>query len=284
MVAAAVSFTVRSRAAAIEDAWRDKRELVYGDPVDPSWNVAEAKESLRRLGSLVDEAKDETFVLTSLVEQGMQALRFAQEVEEPPDRELNEIARSAFNKLLERFPENPLAVGTAHSALATVEENAFVLDSDAVHEERARAHLRAIIDDEALSLMPFGRMALDRTKALEATFTPVTFAKAPPPPAPRQAAQSPEAPAAATPQPIKIEPMPGPPPGFENLVPITPGAPELPLTGEKKATPEQPEGEAESESADEPGNEQLDTGASHAPKSEPEPESGGGRPESGEAP
>ena len=106
----------------------------------------------------------------------------AQEVENPPDEEFNAMARRAFEHLLDRFPDSPLAIGRARCGLATVEENAFVLDGDLSHKERALAHLRAIIDDEALSLTPFVRIAADRIETLDETFTPVTFA--PPPAAP----------------------------------------------------------------------------------------------------
>lgn len=167
-VVAAVAFGVRSRAAAIEDVWRRRGQLSFENPEI-------GKESLESLATMTLGVSDEQFVLTSLLEQGQQALRLAQEVAVPPDREMNNKARQAFEELLGRFQDNPLAVGVAHIGLATVEENEFMLDDELVHKERANAHLTAVIDDPALNGMPFKQMALDRRKALDETFTRVVF-------------------------------------------------------------------------------------------------------------
>lgn len=168
VAAAAVLFAVRSRAAALEDVWRRKAQLTFDDPTV-------GKESLASLASMTKSVSDERFVFASLVEQGQEALRLAKEVSAPPDPDFNEKAREAFEKLLKRFPKNPMAKGIARLGLATVEENAFVLTGDFAHEDRARVHLNAVIDDAALNGMPFQRMASDRLASLDATFTRVEF-------------------------------------------------------------------------------------------------------------
>jgi len=180
VVFGAVSFGLRSRAATMEDIWRRRNQLVF-DPVDVG------KKSLEALEGITKEVTDKEFVLASLMDQGRQALRLAQKVPFPPDRELNERAREAFEQLRSGFSDNSLAVGVALSGLATVEENEFVLDGDSSHKEKARAHLNAIVGNPKLNALPFQQLALDRLKVLDATFTKVTV-EPPPPPPPTEAA------------------------------------------------------------------------------------------------
>jgi len=175
VVGGAISFGLRSRATAMEDVWRRRSQLKF-EPVDVG------KKSLEALASITKEVSDKDFVLASLMDQGRQALRLAQQVPLPPDRELNQNARDAFEQLLTRFGDNPLAVGVALTGLATYEENEFVLDGDLSHKENARAHLDAIVGDPRLNALPFQQLALDRLKTLDATFTEVTVE--PPPPLP----------------------------------------------------------------------------------------------------
>lgn len=167
-VIAAVAFGVRSRAAAIEDVWRRKAQLQFED-------LEVGRESLSTLASMLQDVTDERFVFAGLIQQGQQALRLAQQVPDPPDGELNQLAREAFEQLLGRFADNPLAIGIAHTGLATVEENEFVLDGDLAHKEKADAYLLEIIETEALNAFPFMRIAMDRRKALDETFTEMEF-------------------------------------------------------------------------------------------------------------
>ncbi len=185
-VIAAVAFGVRSRAAAIEDVWRRKAQLQFED-------LEVGRESLSELALMIQDVSDEHFVFAGLLQQGQQALRLAQQVPDPPDGELNQQAREAFEQLVERYADNPLAIGIAYTGLATVEENEFVLDGDLVHKEKAEGYLLKIIETEALNAFPFKRMAMDRRKALDDTFTMVEFEyptlpEEPPTPAPGSAA------------------------------------------------------------------------------------------------
>jgi len=179
VVFGAVSFGLRSRAATMEDIWRRRNDLKF-EPVDVG------KKSLEALAGITKEVTDKEFVLASLTDQGRQALRLAQQVPFPPDRELNQKAREAFGQLLLRFSDNPLAVGVALSGLATVEENEFVLDSDLSHKDKARAHLNAIVSNPKLNALPFQQLALDRLKSIDSTFTKVTVEPPPPPPPPTE--------------------------------------------------------------------------------------------------
>ena len=194
-VIAVVGIAARSRAVALEDAWERKNDLVFD-------NVEDGKKSLEMLRTLTSEMADsgfalaglldqgrhalglesprEGFILVGLVDQGRHALRLAQQVDDPPDLELNEIAHEAFKQLLARFGENPLAIGAAHCGLATVEENSFALDGDLAHRERARQHLQAVVDNPALHGLPFHRIAVERTRTLDRVFSVVRFESAPP--------------------------------------------------------------------------------------------------------
>ena len=151
VVVAVVGITVRSRAAALEDAWQNKLSLSFE-------NLEDGRRSLDTLSSLTETTGDRKFVLGALIDQGRYALELSQKTENPPDSEFNDKARAAFDDLLSGFPENPMAFGTANCGLATVEENAFSLDGDLGHKLRAREHLQAIILIEAPRLLfPFAR-------------------------------------------------------------------------------------------------------------------------------
>ena len=178
VVAAAVALGIRARGAASEDIWRRRSELNF-ETLDAG------KKSLQTLASLTRDASDTKFVLSALLEQGQQALRLAQKVPVPPDRDLNDEARRAFEELLTRFPNNPLALGVGLCGLATVEENAFLLDDDLIHKTRADNHLKGVIENRKLNGTPFQRMAVDRRRTLDVTFTKVT-AEPPPPPDPTE--------------------------------------------------------------------------------------------------
>lgn len=181
-VLAAITFVVRSRAAAVEDVWRRRGQLSFE-------SLEEGKKSLDALEGISRELSDPSFVMGALMDRGREALKLAQLAPLPPDSELNRKARAAFEELLTRFGDNPLAAGAALSGLATVEENEFVLDGNESHKAKAREYLDRIVADARLNGMPFQRLALDRLKALDATFSKVvTQAPAPlplpPPPAP----------------------------------------------------------------------------------------------------
>jgi len=169
VVLAVIGISVRTRGANIERDWMRMSQLTFDDPT-------EGKASIEKLRAMLVDAPDDNFVLSSLITLGSQSLRLAQEVPVPPDMELNQQARGAFEELLRRFGANPLAFGLAHCGLATVEENEFAVDSLPGHKERAEAHLQAIIENPALNSLPFHRVASDRLADLDKVFTVVRFA------------------------------------------------------------------------------------------------------------
>ncbi len=189
-----VGIALGSRAATREEAWLQMNSLSFN-------TVEEGRQSAAALGQIIEEASDDDFVLVALMDLGRKALGLTQQVDDAPDRELNDKARKAFETLLVRFGENALAFGTACSGLATVEENEFVMDHDPVHKERARKHLADMVENPALNNMPFHRIALDRLRTLDSTFTLIRFEPALEP-------EETEDVATATPSPVSPEAVP----------------------------------------------------------------------------
>lgn len=182
---AGVRMLQRSRQSTLDEAWRQKEQLVF------TGDVTAAKESLEKLARLTRESSDESFVLMGLIDQGTIALRKSAEAATPPDRELNQVARAAFEELLRRFPNNPLALGVGHCGLATVEANEFVLDGDVAHKDRARRHLETVQSTELLNGTPYQTRAIEQLARLDKVFTPVVFAPPLPPEPPTPQTETP---------------------------------------------------------------------------------------------
>jgi len=195
-----ITLSVRAGAASMEDRWRRKTQLTYTTP-------DECKQSLAILETLIADSSDEQFNLAALMDQGMHGLRLAQDVELPPDKDLNDIAARAFQQLLQQFSHNKLAVGAAHAGLATVAENRYVLEGDIKLKEEARRHLQAILDTPSLATLPFHKISRERLAALDRTFTPVRFVAAPEKPIEEAAPEQPKT-ITITPQRIPADELP----------------------------------------------------------------------------
>jgi hypothetical protein len=175
-VIAVATLTVRSRAADLEDAWRRRSQLTFQ-------GLEDGRESIRTLESLAQASSDRHFVMSCLIDIGKQSLRLAREVPWPPDQELNDKAGDAFQKLLQRFGNNPIARGVALNGLATVEENRFLLAFDGdEHKEKARDFLTQIINDTTLNGTPLQSLAINRRNRIEDTFVRIRFDNPPPEP------------------------------------------------------------------------------------------------------
>lgn len=171
-VVTVVSLALGSRSINREEAWLKLRNLNFA-------TVEDTRQSVATLREVVREADDDEFIRTGLMTLGSQSLRWCLDVETPPDSELNDAARQAFEGLLQRFRGEPLAFATAHSGLATVAENDFVLEPKPSFKESARRHLTAIKENKALANLPFFAAATTRLEQLDETFTIVRFAPAP---------------------------------------------------------------------------------------------------------
>ena len=183
-VIALASWSLRSSSRAVDDAYAELSGLSFGD-------VESGRGSLSTLKTLSESSSDEGFVYRAMMLRGEQAIRLAGLTDPAPDPEINAHAQEAFEELLARFSDNALALGVAHSGLATVAENQFVIDGNPAHKDTARRHLDAIKNNTALNGMPFMSSALNRLNMLDETFVVVKFA----PPAPKEepaAEQGPE--------------------------------------------------------------------------------------------
>ncbi len=169
------TWTMSSRSQANVDAWASKRNLTYPNPQD-------GRLALENLALLRRGSSDKTFVLDCLTDQGAIALDLANRASPAPDPQLNELAKDAFEELLELFGNQLVAAGVGHSGMASVAENEFALDRNPAHKEEARRHLKKITENVALfSGTPFMDNALSRLNDLDRVFTPVTFEPPAPP-------------------------------------------------------------------------------------------------------
>lgn len=179
------TFVMRSRDESRDDIWRQKNALNFE-------GTQEGPKAVDQLLSLVEKTSDTRFAMDGLVEAGRQALRLSREAPFPPDRELNNKARRAFEALLARFPRQALPAGVALAGLATVEENEFVLDHNPAHKDKAKELLTRLSSDPLFQGMPYQRIALDRLKSLDSVFQVTEFMPPAPPPPPEPAAVEPE--------------------------------------------------------------------------------------------
>lgn len=165
-----VTLFFRAQASEAEGQWGRKSQLSFADP-------ATARTSLETLTALAQGSTDPSFVMSCLLAVGQQSLRMSVESPFPPDAELNNRARDAFEELLRRFPNNAVAVGAARLGLASVSENDYALDGDIAHKEEAAQQFASVIDDPALDGLPYKRLAMDRRKRIDNIFTPTEFAE-----------------------------------------------------------------------------------------------------------
>ncbi len=166
------AFAMKSRASAMDDVWRQRSELSFD-------TLEEGRQSLDRLRDLTAGVSDPRFIMDSLMDQGRQALQLAQLAPDPPDPDLNERAREAFQSLRERFSDNRVAEGIALLGLATVEENAFVIDGLSTHKKNAHDYLTEVIRDSRFNGLPTQALAIQRRETLDQTFTKFTLASSP---------------------------------------------------------------------------------------------------------
>ncbi len=180
---AAVAFWRHANTQALDDLWARRASIV--SRVDAK-ETAKGADDLAAYEDLAAETTDASFQMVMLLDRGSLALKLAGGAENPPDATMNNKAATAYEELLQRFGDNPIAAAVARCGLATVEENRFVLDGDQTHKATALAYLKAVSEDPRLNGTPFKSAELDasapkRIDALEATFTKVVFAPPRPP-------------------------------------------------------------------------------------------------------
>ena len=168
-----ITLTIRAKASAMDTVWRQRAKLDFSD-------LEKGRKSLGELEEMTAGVSDPQFVMDSLMDQGRQALRLAQLAEVPPDPDLNKRARDAFTALRDRYSDNPAAASIALLGLATVEENAFVIDGSPSHKQTAHEYLSEVVRDSRFNGLPTQTLATKRRQSLDQTFTKVTVIPAPP--------------------------------------------------------------------------------------------------------
>jgi hypothetical protein len=166
-------YMTRSAAQSLADATQQMRSL----PLDTDQDV---RDSVAKLRQLAAENQDEDFIMGALRWRAGRAMDRAHAADDgTPSREFLDMARAAFNEVLERHPDRTLDVGGALIGLATIEEDLFILDDDLAHKEAARRFLEQIRDNQDLNGTPFQTIALDRLNALDETFVQVVMIERP---------------------------------------------------------------------------------------------------------
>ena len=166
-------YMARSAAQALADATQQMRSL----PFDTDQEV---RDSVAKLRQLAAENEDEGFAIDALRRRaGMAMNRAHAAADGTPSREFLDMARAAFEEMLQRHPDRALDVGAALIGLATIEEDLFILDDDLAHKEAARRFLEQVRDDQDLNGTPFQTIALERLNALDETFVQVVMVEKP---------------------------------------------------------------------------------------------------------
>lgn len=180
VVVAAVAVLVyvykdRSASQTLANARQEMRAL-------PFTTDDEVRSSVAALERLAGESKNDGFIRETLRRRAALAISRADAADDgTPSAEFLEMARSAYQTVLERYPNRVLDYGAALTGLATIEEDLFILDQDLSHKEKARQYLELVRDNEALNGMPFQSIALERLNALDQTFVQVAMVDAPRP-------------------------------------------------------------------------------------------------------
>jgi hypothetical protein len=164
-----VGFTSRSRGKALSGLWQERQALDFG-------SAEAARGSIRQLIVLSGKTKDDAFAVETLKEAANRAMLRVVDENGAVDKEFNDLARSAANELLAHATGAPLVFAFAHCTLARAEANAFLLDQDPQHQERARTHLNAVLENTALRNTPFQKLAADQLNQLGEDFQVIAFA------------------------------------------------------------------------------------------------------------
>jgi hypothetical protein len=177
LIALGYVYMTRSAAQALADARQEMNSLPFATD-------EEVRDSIAKLERLASENDSETFVVDTLRRRAGMAMNRAQAADDgTPSEEFLGLARTAYEEILQQFPERHLDVAAALIGLATIEEDLFVLDDDLTHKDAAREYLERIRDNPNLNGTPFQTVALDRLNALDETFVQVVMVEAAPEPA-----------------------------------------------------------------------------------------------------
>jgi hypothetical protein len=169
LIALGYVYMTRSAAQALADARREISSLPFATD-------DEVRDSVAKLKRLASENDSETLILDALRRRAVMAMNRAHAADDgTPSSEFLDMARDAYEEMLQRFPDRHLDLGAALIGLATIEEDLFILDDDLAHKEEARGFLERIRDNANLNGTPFQTIALERLNALDQTFVQVVM-------------------------------------------------------------------------------------------------------------
>lgn len=227
LIIAFVAYRASAANQEISDAWQNLREM----PAKYFFTAAREKQSddqikagfdgLRRLA---DTAKSPDLVFEALANEAQIAIQLSKMGSGGVDPVYLTKAEEAYTALKTRLADNPLAVATALNGAVAIEADRFVVDGSLAHKENARRLLEQLKSDARFANTPFQTAALDRLNRLDAMFTKVELAPAPP-----------------APPPVALTPSDGKSP--ETAIPISPGSgpitvkPSTPAEGAPGAQP-----------------------------------------------
>ncbi len=167
-------YMTRSAEQALADATREMRSLPFATD-------DEVRDSVGKLIRVASENEDQVFIPETLRRRASMAMNRAQAADDgTPSAEFLEMARAAYQEVIERYPGRSLDVAAALIGLATIEEDFFILDDDLAHKDACRGFLEQIRDNAELNGTPFQTVALERLNALDRTFVQVVMVDAPP--------------------------------------------------------------------------------------------------------
>ena len=181
VVVYAISTSMRSaRSAQLDTAYEELNKAGQLAPGGIRKDDSELLASLDKMKQLASDSPNPDFKLDAMNQRGEVALYVASLDATTSPKPYLEQARDSFEYIISNFPDRKIYVGRAHYGLFQVEAGLFAIDQDASHKAVARKHLEAIRNDSAQAGTPLMMAALDRLNEIDALFTPVTFAKAPP--------------------------------------------------------------------------------------------------------
>jgi len=218
----------------------------------------EARSTVEKLKQLAADAEDDALAIQALRRQaGVAMSRASASQDGTINADFLNMAKTAYQKMLDRAVDRPLDQGAALCGLASVEEDQFVIDGNPDHKAAARKYLERIRDDFRFVGMPFVGVALDRLNKLDDVFVQVAIV-APPVVTPPESPPITLQPGFATPEESTDAPGPssGVPPAPGSDLPSETADP-APVQEDEPAAEETPGADTPDEPADdEPGDEQ----------------------------
>ncbi len=177
---AVIGFRVHSSSVSLENSWQAYQNVARASYTPDPENAEWLEDTRRQWEAVVESSGDRSFKAQAIWGYiDFCQRQFLSTRDSATKTRLLEIAERHCRLLMDRYASNPAMHAAALRALASVEENRYVLDGDAAHKERARQHLEEIRDTAAFTGTPFQDDALTRLNDFEGLWQPMVLAEAP---------------------------------------------------------------------------------------------------------